>query len=438
MAISRYFSLCCCAVSIIGVAVDAHAQSGDEPGLSPSPAPVPRRAPERKPSTQSDGARSDDAGEGDHGPVHPATQPATAAPGSRPASRSSAGAQRTGGAAEPTPLAILRRAKVCDPVHPCPVEAQLLRLARGGPHARVALQLLGKLGGPAVVDELARRAVRGSRVDLRIAAHRALRELARRRRTRPRVEALARSSQDGTVRWACRQALALAGRRARRSSGVRKLTRRASDEARLVAGSTALARPAGTIQWTTVDLLGQSLEYTIDERYQIGFAAFLPVAVYAAIPYARFTFHPRRWLHIGLMVAGGLFGSYLDDLNSAIVGALGGGAIFTFGDEHLLLNVSLLGAGLFGPGSPVAQLLPSLGGSWRIGDFIRLNLELYAPLGTAQDNGRNWAIMYGIRLFGEHLFGDISFAIPIFRRAGDRFLKYSPLGFPLLGIGYQW
>jgi hypothetical protein len=82
--------------------------------------------------------------------------------------------------------------------------------------------------------------------------------------------------------------------------------------------------------------------------------------------------------------------------------------------------------------------LPNLGFGWRFSKRLKLNVELYAPqLGEIEDNGQIWALMYGLRIFGQKIYGDVSFVLPFFPDSWEVF-KYMPIGAPLLSFGFLW
>ena len=70
---------------------------------------------------------------------------------------------------------------------------------------------------------------------------------------------------------------------------------------------------------------------------------------------------------------------------------------------------------------------------WDVGreEFVRRVWQWKEEFG-----GRIWVIMYGIRIHGESLYGDISFVWPAFEDAWE-FMKYMPMGFPMLSFGFQ-
>ena len=80
---------------------------------------------------------------------------------------------------------------------------------------------------------------------------------------------------------------------------------------------------------------------------------------------------------------------------------------------------------------------PNAGLTARLTRRVRLNLEVYTFLGDHSYNGELWAVLYGVRVHGDRMYGDISFVIPIFPDA-DELLQYVPIGIPMLTFGVLW
>jgi len=217
---------------------------------------------------------------------------------------------------------------------------------------------------------------------------------------------------------------------------------RASDPSRVVYDQTAIPARKGSIRWAAHNLILHSVDYAPSEHIEVGLSSVVPVGIYGVFPRVRAMFSPAAKIHLGLIATGGVFGTYVDDGQGILV--YGAGPMVTVGDERLFFNAGLLAgaATLLGGSSDDAgdtawAMLPNLGFSWRFHRSLRANVEVIAPLGGEIDNGTIWVILYGLRLFSENIYGDVSFNIPIFENAGD-ILKYAPLGIPLLTIGYQW
>ena len=75
--------------------------------------------------------------------------------------------------------------------------------------------------------------------------------------------------------------------------------------------------------------------------------------------------------------------------------------------------------------------------------MVKLNVELHAPAIVDQEGdtlwqyGEVWAFAYGVRIFGQRIYGDVAFVVPIFPGVTD-ILQYCPIGFPMLNFGVQW
>jgi hypothetical protein len=58
------------------------------------------------------------------------------------------------------------------------------------------------------------------------------------------------------------------------------------------------------------------------------------------------------------------------------------------------------------------------------------------PSVDAADDASLWLILYGLRISGDTLYGDISFIWPAMKDAWT-FMKYMPMGMPMLSFGFQ-
>jgi hypothetical protein len=201
---------------------------------------------------------------------------------------------------------------------------------------------------------------------------------------------------------------------------------------------------------------------------QIGLSGIVPIGIVAVVPQIKLSSELAPGVHGALIAQGAFVFPYIVDTDELRIGVYGGAALLSLGEQQLQVTV---GAHAYGvtvsekssgydvepvvpgaPWSPPSQrevtehhsewfVLPTVGLSWRFHRKLMLNLEVYAPLGSLLDeaglNGRVWAVLYGLRIFGEHIFGDIGFVIPIFPEV-DELLVYAPIGLPVLSFGYRW
>lgn len=211
-----------------------------------------------------------------------------------------------------------------------------------------------------------------------------------------------------------------------------------ADATRILYGSTALAAEKGTLNWTMYNLGLHQFDVQATDNLNFGVTTIVPIGVVAFIGHGTATFEVSPNVHLGVKVQGGVAHAFFSGTGGT-VGMWGGGAMATFGSEDLFLNVGFSAYGVSGGGETLPLMLPTIGGSWRVHRRVRLNLEAYAPLSPDLDdtNGKLWVIMYGARFTGDNIYGDVGFVIPAFPGA-EEFLKYMPLGMPMLALGYSW
>jgi hypothetical protein len=330
---------------------------------------------------------------------------------------------------------LLDRARnMCARGEPCPLFRDLARRAQR-PNLE-AIRLLGQIADPRASGVLLQLAAYGSTEAVRRGAELALASMSETKSGSAAVRRH-RDAEDPDVR-------ALADRYGAVASVERKDEdddARASEPSRLVFGSSAVPREAGTGAWTSFNLGVHGFEHALTDNLELGFTTVLPIGLYAAIPSVKLTFPLGDRVHFGVTASGGVAGVYAGDGGGGAAGVVGG-PIVSVGDERLAFTgaVDVFAGETYATGGDEVGswgVLPRVGVSSRLSKLVRLNLEVVSPLGPEFDNGRNWGVLYGVRLFGDELFGDINFFIPVFDGAED-ILKYAPLGLPLLSFGYNW
>jgi hypothetical protein len=369
---------------------------------------------------------------------------------------------------------LARAERQCRPGRRCEQLPQLLAaLARPAASLRV-MPTLGRSGDPRAVGPLGWLAVYGSKTQ-QAGARRALRRLARvpvaaralRRLASdvdPALRTQARALLKGVVTGPVAQAIDVergASRSGRRPVVAARVTQpkaprsgvRASEPSRVIYGASAIVPPAGSFTWSAHNLGVHFLDYAVSEHVEVGVGFALPVMVYGFMARLKLSAELRPGVRAGVLLTGGAFGSYVDEHRG--LGAYGGGPVLTFGSERLFVNASFI----FGARSTYGDEescyrgycsgddadntrwigLGNLGVSWRAARWARLNLELFMPLHQEADgiNGQLVVMMYGLRIFGEHIFGDIAMML-LFHEELIQVHKYMPLGVPYLTFGYRW
>ena len=217
-----------------------------------------------------------------------------------------------------------------------------------------------------------------------------------------------------------------------------KYTREDPSPGRLIISDTAFTTPKGAFAWQTLDVGLHRFDYGVTDNVQIGVTTVLPVMVFGALPEVKIGFDLSESVRLGLVARGGFLSTMV---NAETFFVFGGGPMLTIGSEDLALNIQCKAylAGRAGDDDLAWLAFPSIGGSMRVSNGVSLHAELGPVFAAVGDDtlwkGDLWGLMYGVRVFGEHLFGDFSFVIPASEDTGD-ILKYMPLGVPLLSFGY--
>ncbi|MCK5798054.1 MAG: hypothetical protein KAI47_12750 [Deltaproteobacteria bacterium] len=370
----------------------------------------------------------------------------------------------------------------CRPGKGCALTPKLLGALYVPSLATRALSVLGQIGEPRAVMPVI-NVIRFGDPSLRRPARAALVALARVASSHAALARVAATSPDPATRAVAAAALREAGggpgtqkrpaqvrdlsdederdvQRGREAKGEHAAQRaapdvqRASDPTRVVFGSSALTRRPKSWAWSVYNLGAHFVDYTVNEHVEVGMGVGIPAMVYGFMPRVKLVIHPRPTVHLGLLLTGGAFGSFALDNDNRGVGVYGGGPIITLGDERLFFNASFLFGGRStygdkeycsysghcgGDNDDTAWLaMASVGVSWRVGNWVRLNASLHMPLHQGfEDNAKTYVFFYGVRIFGKHLFGDIAMMM-LFNESTLEIFEYMPLGIPFLSFGYQW
>jgi hypothetical protein len=344
---------------------------------------------------------------------------------------------------------------------PCPQFAALIRVLfteLGAPAAGV----LGSLGDPRAVAPLALAVAYGPTGSVSAAARDALRELVSRPSARDVAVRMGKTNPDPVVRNVIASALGGLERSdvtdpTEMSKRVRKPSRLTDPETtRLVYGPTAHGREKGVWSWTIYNVGYWNFDYGLTDHLEIGMQTVPPIGVLAFMPHMKLTTRLGEKAAIGVRLFGGVVYPYIQNDDDLRIGVFGGAPVLTIGDPDLLFNISVLVAGMvmaenesrwygFGPSTEETEYtkgwsaMPNVGLSWRFARRLKLNLELYVPLMDDHPvgNAKLWVLLYGLRFFGDSIYGDVSFAMPFWPDMGE-VMKYVPTGFPLLTFGFQW
>jgi hypothetical protein len=205
---------------------------------------------------------------------------------------------------------------------------------------------------------------------------------------------------------------------------------------RLFWSQTAESLPQGTASFSAVDLGAWVFSYGLTDSVELSLLTAPPVGAFTFAPSVRVS-GGSDGVRYALVLEAGVFAPFVDHNSNDVAWIAGGGAIATFGTEHFL-NVGVYGFAAGAGHETAGVVLPTVGASFRLSDRVRFQLEAWVPvLPAATRPVQMAAIIYGVRIFGQRFFGDISFALPIAEGVGD-FYKVAPIGFPLLSFGYRW
>jgi hypothetical protein len=230
-------------------------------------------------------------------------------------------------------------------------------------------------------------------------------------------------------------------------------TYRDPDPSRVIWTGTALLRREDTWNIRTTDLGLWNFDYTLNANVELGLAATVPIMNFGVTPTARFVAQLADGVSLGLNAQLGCWFLYPDV--EFVVLVWGATPALTIGTPDAFFNVALGVWGIsifdqdpagyegYDPNYTLVLFLPSLGGSYRVSRMVKLNAELLAP-GLIDEDGASifdygevWTLIYGVRIMGESIYGDVSFVLPMFEQAWE-ILRYVPLGFPFLHFGVQW
>jgi hypothetical protein len=364
----------------------------------------------------------------------------------------------------PAPAGVLARGRAaCLPESGCPVLAELVPLLADPVQGAAVASLLATSGDERAATPLALTAVYGP-PSLRLQAAAALAALARAGAAKQAVLRMAQNDPDPALRRAAR--LALTGDPEGRVPPPELLVGQPTppphvesgidpDSARVIYGPTAFRRGRHRWNWTIQNLGLWNLDVGITDNLQLGLITAPPAGALAFWPQLRAGGALGEKVEMAVQVGAGAFWPFISNGDNWHAVVYGGGPVLTIGSPKLLFNIGVpvygvsvgserysYGKSPYSYGKEMAYdnhwfVIPNLGFSAQVAKRIKLSLELHTPLGDHDMNGKLWVILYGMRIFGERIYGDISFVIPAYPGA-DQILKYVPIGFPLLGFGFQW
>ena len=276
---------------------------------------------------------------------------------------------------------------------------------------------------------------------VRFAALHALEGLREQQGVEETLRAVSKDSADEAMRLEATRILSLMEEaRAERAAPWSRYRRLDPDQARAIYSHTAFPTPSGTLVGKSYNIGHWNFKYAINRNVELGGHVSVPVFFIHLGPIVKFQGQVNDWFHVGGFAQVHAAFSYMGD--GAAYFAYGGGPILTFGNPDLSLSVSAFihGHHLDGDTEESWSVVPMLSGAARVHRMVKLVAELWIPVvGTADEivplSGELAILMYGIRLFSDQIFGDISFLWPIREGVWD-FMQYMPMGIPLLNFGF--
>jgi hypothetical protein len=205
----------------------------------------------------------------------------------------------------------------------------------------------------------------------------------------------------------------------------------------LIFFQTAYTTPRRKVSVQIVDLGYWDINYGVTDNLELGLRATPPITVVGFFPQLKLSF-PFEGGAFSLHAMGGVFLPYVGDY-SPTIGLAGGGPTLSLGGGTFIFNVGVAAYGIFSGDFRGGVLLPYAGVSKRVSRYVSLNLEVAMPGYFDRDYtwmGRLGLILYGIRIMGPTVWGDIAFALPIFEGCSFMY-HYLPVGIPLLGFGFS-
>ncbi len=446
----------CCILCLLLLTGGRAMAQADEPGLG-GPPTEPSPPPPARPAPPAD---------------HTAPSPAPTEPGEP----GQPGEPRQPAGGDLRTLARARQACVSGAA--CPMVPDLIRLLSSSGAAVGAADVLGGTRDRRAVMPLAQAAAYGATSALRAAAQRALGRLAGTASVKTYMGRAAKLDPDPRTKAALTAAVMGVGRGAAPTARVSGLSLRGGvvpshsdnpiagqrtkysfpdpESPRVIYGPTAFMRKKGVWDWTITQLGLWNFDYGVTDWLSVGVEAAPPIVFFTMFPHIKIGTQLGKSVSIAVRAMGGLAYPYISDIDGHF-GIIGGGPILTIGDADMSFNISWPVFATFVVehkkqySTPYSYeyekvneyengwlTLPNIGFSVRLHRRIKLNFELYSVAAQGfEHNGKFWLLMYGIRIMGQRIFGDINFVMPLFEDS-DEVLQYMPIGYPLLQFGFQW
>ena len=209
------------------------------------------------------------------------------------------------------------------------------------------------------------------------------------------------------------------------------------DPTRVILAPTAFTRPQGTSSFNAFELGTLTFDHGITPNIALGLHTAIPVGAFVFGPTVRMSL-PFQGGAVGLEVDALLFAPFVGSTSTYFVA--GGGPILTFGNSDRYLNLGVLSYFVTSNGDGV--IIPHAGFSVLATRGVRIGAEVWIPGAYGRDVsnsglGKIGVVLWGVRLFGQSVWGDIALADLICDGCGSLY-RVLPLGIPFLNLGVGW
>jgi hypothetical protein len=206
---------------------------------------------------------------------------------------------------------------------------------------------------------------------------------------------------------------------------------------RLILFPTAYTTEKGKVSFATADLGYWDINYGISDNAEIGLRTGPPIGLFAVMPQLKIALN----FDGGAIAFHGLGGFFVPVVgrSSWTLYIVGGGPTLSLG-KNVVFNIGTEVYGLFVKHESVGMVVPYTGISLPIGKRASLGVEFVAPgVFNSRESffGEIEFLIYGVRIKGESMWGDIGFVAPICKGGCGDFYQVLPLGFPMLNFGFN-
>lgn len=199
---------------------------------------------------------------------------------------------------------------------------------------------------------------------------------------------------------------------------------------------TALQQPKGTFAAKGTYFFSWNFEYTMSDYAAVGLTTLVPIGVVGFAPNFKLTTSLTPNFHLGMVGAGGFIASLFSTRGNNMGSFFLGGGLATVGDsERAITFGTYIAGGQAGDSSYGHVLLLNANAFTRFTRSIKGIVDGVVPVANHRRNVfADWgAILYGVRIGGNELYGDVGFLAPIYANAG-KFYRYLPLGVPFVSL----